>query len=132
METNIGNREIKFRAWDLDHEVMLELPGMPDYLRGEVISVVIENGVEACPPNSGSTDNYKVMQYTGLKDKNGIEIYEGDIVEIQIEDFKMKHIIEYVPSLMAWSLSAHLISNQILQTENAEFLVIGNVFENGN
>jgi len=61
-------REIKFRVWDKTNNKML----MPIENPAQAITVQIL-------PN-GDTD-YEFMQYTGLKDKNDKEIYEGDIVK---------------------------------------------------
>lgn len=61
------NREIKFRAWDL-YDVT---PKMITPNNGDFIGWHAPFNWNAC---------YKVMQYTGLKDKNGVEIYEGDII----------------------------------------------------
>lgn len=70
-------REIKFRAWDLDKKEMYA--AIPNF---EGKSALLWYGYEL--QESGSED--PIMQYTGLKDKNGVEIYEGDIVLIPSED----------------------------------------------
>lgn len=60
-------REIKFRAWDGEQMVS------PDYID--------RNGAGHWSENSIPTMGDTLMQFTGLKDKNGKEIYEGDILK---------------------------------------------------
>ena len=113
-------REIKFRGWDVGFK---EMESWESLLTSDVLPEVLQ----------GLSPNLKLMQYTGLEDKNGVEIYEGDIVETVYNGEVFAGVVVYDLSEVDFKVTdgkEKYGRNFQYLTGNDENEVLGNIYEN--
>lgn len=117
-------REIKFRAWDKVDKKVRKVMSLDFYnTRQSEVTLVSDGDVYL-----RYSEQVELMQYTGLKDKNDKEIYEGDILKIWIGGYEQAspYVVEDMRELY-FELERDDSYYRIQETE-----IIGNIYENPN
>lgn len=111
-------REIKFRAWEKSEKRMIS---------GQPLNRVIANYYSL---ENNEWADLEIMQFTGLLDKNGKEIYEGDIVTLYDPYTKSQHITEVIWDDVncRFAMKYTFVDFDFSITDEIE--VIGNIYEN--
>lgn len=113
-------REIKFRAWDKDMKEMVFVSGIQfdPHSPKEKPNIIDERN------DIRDLDDIELMQFTGLKDKNGKEVYESDIVKYmdynEAGEVEFNDVVEYHEGAFY----------PVCERPSNEFEVIGNIYEN--
>ena len=127
----------KFRAWDEQCKKMREVVAI-DLYHGTYSWIFDDyKEVEQFWEND-KIEDVTLMQYTGLNDKNGREIFEGDIVRWKdlesFDDFKIDEVlkVEYSNEFLKWvAIDKNGLQDDLYDfSDNRELEVIGNIYEN--
>lgn len=119
-------REFKFRAWDKGNSLMCEVEQITFDENREITFLAVWNeeyGLQEAEPIT----HFELMQYTGLRDKDGKEIYEGDIVRSNYGN-----LVKVVFTKGSFKIASLVSPNRNLcLLEYPQFVkVIGNIYEN--
>lgn len=138
-------REIKFRAWEPDTKKMVDVFGVNPmvqkvYLSHQQLFGTAGDDLLLSYSPDEEYSYVRLMQYTGLKDRNGVEIYEGDIIKAKRDDglYDIGEVVHgskgafclHLPKVATGIKTPLLNYIHGMMFAEHDFKVIGNIYEN--
>lgn len=121
----------KFRAWDKVFKEMVQVNAL--VFDEQVIKATYKNGNIA----KEDVKEYVLMQSTGLFDKNSQEIFEGDVIDIEVNDTETPINARVFQNSKIGVLMFHVFEDnedvpmvELLEDNSVAFEIIGNIYEN--
>ena len=129
---------MKYKLWDKENKEFLEDTWETEYavLKNGNIIEIYDNGFGEGYSIS-DLENIEVLQFTGLQDRNGKEIYEGDILKYNFPyDGRLKHVspVKFLETEASFGIKDRYENEIPLYriAANNYFEIIGNIYENKN
>jgi len=118
------NSRFKFRAWDKERKKFFTSPKWVEF---QIDLYGVLSAKNFLPPHLKGEQQLTIMQYTGIKDSKGVEIFEGDVIEdTDYEGIKITGSIVYI--LGAFYIDWNTYPHSLLGIGTPT--IVGNIYEN--
>ena len=130
------SRIIKFRAFmPKEHKMINTVFGSVGFRDGDAGRTFYRPTAMVDDDSNLFGHDWILMQYTGLKDKNGVEIYEGDVLAVDHQKYLSVGDKRFYRNgsknrVVKWRVSSHQNGWNIYSAPQTQFEVIGNVYSN--
>ena len=136
-------REVKFRVYNEYGETKMLYVNELSWVRHESDGVIRAHFTGStdfgefggCSSGFGNADfsedyGWRLMQYTGIRDKNGKEIYEEDILLVEMQEGDEIHIVKWDKERCGFKLQDEAADLYGFYSSNLKCTIIGNIYEN--